>query len=459
MSSRKKLLLLLFSAIGVIFLLLILFMSTDYAKDERAYFQAYPYLEMAAREKKALPDIITARPAIKEIPEVIIPTTSLVQLIISPPQKKKEKAVITQLASPKTSKKPPRKIIKIKNQSEKKLVIHPPPVVPSKQPQIKTGWIYESELAYEAYGNGEYKTAIIHFERALIFLPHNRDIILQLAYAYKKTGQNSAALKKFNTAIDQYGDSNAPFALRREVEQLENRFEANGYMIYRDESSSPRQLGADLTQSQAGVEVSYQPKKAGFNNGRKFQVYARLLSGMIQDRLALNPDSYQAGVGLRIKPLSDHNLVLSAERLIKVGDFARNDWMLRAGYSRDYLTDYQEDKTGWWSYSLYLDAALIDPASPDIFLTSQVTGGYSMIMAEGLVMQPRLSALASWQKDSFREASLIEAGPGLKMRYYFNDTKYEAYRSYIDLSIEYRIKLSGNSIGGSGPIVSLLVHF
>jgi hypothetical protein len=243
------------------------------------------------------------------------------------------------------------------------------------------------------------------------------------------------------------------------VEQLENRFEANGYLIYRDESSSPRQLGADLTQSQAGVEVSYQPEKIGFNNGRKFQIYARFLSGMTQDRLELNPDSYQAGIGLRIKPLSDHNLVLSAERLIKVGNFARNDWMLRAGYSRDYLTDYQEDKTGWWSYSLYLDAALIDPSDPDIFLTSQFTGGYSMILAKGLVLQPRLSALASWQKDSFREASLIEAGPGLNIRYYFNDTKYEAFRSYIDLTVEYRIKLSGNSIGGSGPVVSLLVHF
>ena len=426
-------------------------MLTDYAREEKAYFRAYPYLEMAAREKINMPvarEILTVKLTPKKIPQEIITIASH-----TPPESLKKARPIQHHKTLQKTKEPQgNKTITPSSQ-----VLGPKPDKIKKSPE--ENWRHAAKQGYDAYDETDYKTAITYFERALKVSPDNPDLRLQLAYAYKKTGQNSQAARNFRSAIDQYDGEAAPFTLRREVEQLENRFEMNGYVIYRDESSDTRQLGADLTQSQAGIELSYQPEKIRFDKGRKFQIYARFLSGMEQDRLELDPDSYQAGIGLRLKPLSGHNLVLSAERLLKVGTFARNDWMLRAGYSRDHGTDYQEDQTRWWSYSLYLDAALIDPADPDIFLTSQVTGGYSMTVAQGLVLQPRVSALTSWQKDSFHEASLIEAGPGLNIRYYFNDTKYEAFRSYIDLTVEYRLKLSGNSIGGSGPVISLLLHF
>ena len=133
--------------------------------------------------------------------------------------------------------------------------------------------------------------------------------------------------------------------------------------------------------------------------------------------------------------------------------------MIRTGYSRDYNADYQSDKNNWWSYSLYLDAAVIKPTDPDIFLTAQAIGGYNFPVSKDVIIQPRLTTLYSWQKDQFRQASLWEAGPGVNLRYYFNDTKYEAYRSHIDLTLEYRVKISGNSIGGSGPVVSLQINF
>lgn len=441
MSTRVKFLLLIFLSFGATALSLTLFLSTDYAQNERAYFKTYPYHEMAARKSPPAP-------VVKEITtaEIITPKKPFILVQVAPPQRA---VTIPKKKPPEPRKKtPPEEFIPKPVKIEE---LHP---VQKKQPAKKRR--HDAELGYAAYAQRDYKSAIQHFEQALKTSPGKRDIRLQLAYAYKITGQNDLAVQNFKTAIDSGGQN---FALRREVEQLENRFEVSSYAIYRDESSSTRQLGADLTRSQTGLEVSYQPENIGFRNGRKFQIYGRLLSAMKQDSLAIDPDSHQGGIGLRLKPLANQNLVLSAERLVKVGEFARNDWMIRAGYSYDHGTDYQPDKAGWWSYSLYLDAALIDPSSPDIFLTSQVTGGYSMTLAEGLVLQPRLTALGSWQKDSFRTASLFEAGPGVNIRYYFNETKYEAYRGYLDLTVEYRLKLSGNSVGGSGPIVGLTFHF
>ncbi len=467
MSPRLKFLILFVMSFSGFSAAILFFMATDYAKQEKAYFKQYPYMEMAARhgKDKAEPKIIT------EIPlhtETIQPA---IQTFLTPPQpvpiaKAPKTAEIFEPLKV-TSNAPPAAVKK----QEIPIVVNALPApgnIPPHKAKETPSWRQAANQGYEAYSRGDHATAISHFEQALKFSTdksfankssnEEKLLHLQLAYAYKISGQNDKAAANFKKVIDL--DDAGSFPIKREIEQLENRFNVTAYAIHRGESSrNPQFSGPDLTQSQAGAEVSYQPEEIGFKGGRKFQIYGRLMSGMKPGKFEPDPDSAQAGIGLRLKPLPHHNLVLSAERLIKIGDFARNDWMLRAGYSRDHGTDYREDKNNWWSYSLYLDAALITPLDPDIYLTAQAVSGYNMALSHGLVLQPRMTGLLTWQKDSFQQASLIEAGPGINMRYYFNDTKYEAYRSHIDLTIEYRLKISGNSIGGSGPVVSLVLYF
>ncbi|MCF6215838.1 MAG: hypothetical protein L3J58_06655 [Emcibacter sp.] len=459
MSQRLKFFILFIMSFSGFSAAILFFLATDYAKQEKAYFKQYPYVEMAARHEKGI-IVPKTSPRMPPRTETIQPE---IQVFLAPP---------LPMPVPKSENpKPPAIVNPIKAalnippdepKKEKNPLVADTPSAPKNIPPHKTKepapWRHAAGQGYDAYRRGDYSIAIMHFEQALKFVPEDKPLRLQLAYAYKILGQNDKAAANFKKVID-HSDSGS-FAIKREIEQLENRFNITSYAIYRDESSNHRQLsGPDLTQSQAGLEVSYQPEKIGFNNGRKLQLYGRLMSGMTPGRFEPDPDSFQAGLGLRLKPLPDHNLVFSAERLIKIGNFARNDWMLRAGYSRDYGTDFREDKNNWWGYSLYLDAAMIDPSDPDIFLTAQAISGYNMALSSGLVLQPRMTGLITWQKDSFEQASLIEAGPGLNIRYYFNDTKYEAYRSHIDLTIEYRLKISGNSIGGSGPVVSLMIYF
>ncbi len=450
MSTRVKFLILLFLGFTGVTLSIMIFMKTDYAIQERRYFHSYPYREMASRKIQNMeitPQKNENSPVILSRNDHKAPSVQKIEQSLSPAPAKPE---LTH------RKIPPSLPLKIKR---KRIAAQTAPVQKEIQP-LKTAvtpdWRHAASRGYDAYARADYQKAIGHFEQALKLSPHNSELRLQLAYAYKISGRNAKAVESFKTVLDQ--NDGAGFPLKREIEQLERRFDISAYAIYRDDRAGNRQLtGPDLTRSQAGGEISYQPEKTGFRNGKKIQVYGRLLSAI--KNVEPDPDSYQAGVGVRIKPLSRHNLVLSAERLVKVGRFARNDWMIRAGYSYDHNSDYREDKKRWWSYSLYLDAALIDFNSPDIFLTSQTTGGYNVTLGQGLVMQPRITGLITWQKDSFRQASLIEGGPGLNLRYYFNDTKYAAYRSYLDLTVEYRVKISGNSINHSGPIVSLMLYF
>ena len=459
MTTRSKFILLFMASFSFFTLSFMLFLKSDFAQSERAYFRTYPYKERASRHRKS-PEITV----MSERETRSSPPMERIRIIEKRPPRKPSKIPLAGLLreekhhvysipqkqqSP-IPEEPVLEEIPVANSPKADLIIKSSP---------EKNWRHDASLGYAAYQNKQYDTAIKYFEQALILAPDQQQVTLQLAFAHKKLGHNKEAASYFRQAINQH-ESMAPFPLKREVEQLENRFDINSYAIYRGESLQANSVtGVDLTQSQMGMELSYQPENIGYQNGRIVQIYGRLLSAVRQGTATPDPDSYQAGVGVRWKPLSRHNLVLSAERLQKIGDFARNDWMIRIGYSRDYGTDYKADRTVWWSHSLYLDAALIDPDSPDIYLTGQVITGYNMKLRQGLILQPRLTALASWQQDRFQQAGLVEAGPGLNLRFYFNDTKYEAYRSYIDLTVEYRLKLSGNSIGGSGPVIGVILHF
>jgi len=458
MASKYKFLILIFLSVTGLSGLLSLFLQTDYAKREQAYFHQYPYQEMAHRVTQNDSIVVaSSSPSMEKIldaVQLVSPVQAAVNITFSPKETRKISP-----PRPENSTKPEATGSKASKLTVRRIADPAPGLRPKKIPAISTQkWRHAAMLGYAAYEAKKYQTAITYFEIALQYSPNNLEIHTQLAYAYKFLGQNSKAIKHYKAAIDHH-EGIPPIAIKREIEQLENRFDIISYAIYRGASSSIRPLGADLTQSQAGLGVSYQPENIGFRNGKTLQFYSRLLSSMTQNSLKPNPHSYQAGVGLRLKPFADHNLVLSAERMIKVGNFARNDWMIRAGYSQDYKSGYRSEKAPWWSYSLYLDAALIKPADPDIFLTSQVTAGYNISVSDTIILQPRLTGLYSWQKDRFRQASLFEAGPGLNLRYYFNDTKYEAFRSHIDVTVEYRVKLSGNSIDGSGPVVGLILQF
>lgn len=465
MTTKIKFLLLIFVSFTIVALMIMLFMATDYAQSELAYFRQYPYQEMAARNRIT---IITEKPLGTAVVLPQHPPLFPVAKVVEIPQKTPLPQLLQEAvpSSPEEIKQaPPLPSSPVRESSrstQKKTPVtrqKTAPIaqtIPPKQERMRP----IAHLGYQAYARQDFKSAIQYFEQALRLTPHHPKITLQLAYAHKKMAHNKEAVHYFIAAIDQMNPKDVPFTLRREVEQLENQFDMTGYVIFRDNSSRSRFVaGPDLTRSQMGLEVSYQPPGIGYRNGRKLQVYSRLLSSTEVNSLTPVPDSLQGGIGIRWKPLSEKNLILSTERLIKVGDFARNDWMIRAGFSHDYNSDYQADKNQWWSYSIYLDAALINPASPDIYLTSQVTGGYNIPLKDSLVVQPRLTGHISWQKDSFHTANLLEAGPGINIRYYFNDTKYEAYRSYIDLTVEYRLKLSGNSIGKSGWVTSLQLHF
>ncbi|MAU42136.1 MAG: hypothetical protein CMF31_11015 [Kordiimonas sp.] len=73
--------------------------------------------------------------------------------------------------------------------------------------------------------------------------------------------------------------------------------------------------------------------------------------------------------------------------------------------------------------------------------------------------RPHALINANWQDDPFNTTHLVEAGPGISIKHWFNERKHEAYRSSAELIVQYRVKVTGDSAAGSGWTATLLVSF
>lgn len=322
-----------------------------------------------------------------------------------------------------------------------------------------------ADQGYEAYAQGYYEDAAACFTKALALRPDRLDLSEQLAYALRKSFRNAEGRAQFEQVWERTTPDRKP-RIAREIEALSRPLRASGYFVHRDSAIPSDRLaaaGGSLTQSQAGVEVAWHPPSIGYRDGRTFQLFSRLLWGLDGNSLHFRDETYQAGLGIKYKPLATQNIVLAAERLISVGHEARDDWMLRSAYSWDRGYGQQPGKNHWPFVTFYVDGALIRPTNPDIFAASDIRAGYSFLISGDkgplVIATPHIVTTGVVQKDPAGTTTLLEAGPGVSIKLWLQNGAHGAVRSSLDLIMQYRIKMAGNSAGESGFTITLAADF
>lgn len=98
-------------------------------------------------------------------------------------------------------------------------------------------------------------------------------------------------------------------------------------------------------------------------NGRSVQIYGQIATlasryssahtDYITGRTIYSNDGYRfndsvlAAAGIRVDPLADHNLVLTLEKMFKIGRQARDDFRGRVGYSWDTGLELEPFEPNW----------------------------------------------------------------------------------------------------------------
>lgn len=360
----------------------------------------------------------------------------------------------------------------------------------------------------------ERATAILYLQQATRDFPEDYRLGETLAWRYDEVEDSASARKELRRVIDleqnpvaaddEDGSMEARrYRQRRAHETLSRRdsftvastwspagVSTNDFLRPDDSEGSKR-----VTRSQ-NVQVAMwdhalgeEPSRAGST----LSIYGRGLLGG-QGRSSYF-ESVAAGVGLRYKPWGTANINFYAEiykqsevsddaehgmrlgELFNPGkvwdqghDFDRygrtnTDYLLRATASfldqGKYRNDWRVDENEWDERFLYLDAAWWTKAGDHQWLSRFQQGhtwklpfsGAQTIMPYGFLEFASQDPSNDWRQD-------LRTGVGLRWQWWYDEDRYNAYRSKLTVRTEYQQSLGGNLYeGGNGVLLGVEWNF
>lgn len=327
----------------------------------------------------------------------------------------------------------------------------------------------DPDLAYLATRVGDYRTGAEVFGRAHARGQLPVTSLQDAAYTATRVADNEQSVRYFREAIDAADDGRLQltprqkFATRRELSDRVRTWGVNALLGYRGISpgsvaTQPSGFGDTV---QAVVDAYWRPQ--GYRDGSFWEVYGGLAQTLYSRHGGpKGGDTTQGAIGLRAKPLREHNLVLAVERRFKIGSLSHNDWLLRAGYSGGFGTDMRVDVPHWNTLHVYAEAGRFLRRKQN-YATFEAQAGRSFRLGDEQgrwVLFPH--AVVGVDYDSLRTPAgyngAAGAGVGVAARYWFREDKYHAPRSYLDLSLQYRARLAGDERGKGWFVRAALVY-
>lgn len=334
---------------------------------------------------------------------------------------------------------------------------------------------YRASLAYLYVGRGEDENAIAVFSELQDRRYGGNRYAEDIAHAHKRLGNTREAASWFRRAIDQQHEAAATLAssdsnrsnaedaadayrLKSEVAGMERpwRFNLNANLRSRSsdgKGASSAVEGGSLI-SQGGVEIGYRPDGIGHRGGRLLEVVGRGFWNFDEGSLKVLRESVQGGIGVRYQPLPEHNVFVAGERLVAIGDNARNDWMLRASASFDKGTGFEAGEDSWLYRSVYVDVARTLDAG-ETFYGAQGKLGWAQRLGNNhaLIWHGTLAANGS-ESDGNRQDN-AEAGVGVTFKGWYDEDRYSSHLWRLEGGLEYREVISGDEEGEDSVLMRL----
>ncbi len=283
------------------------------------------------------------------------------------------------------------------------------------------------------------------FARADAFQPLAGALALDAAYSAQRLGDQALAVRYLKRSLDgpESGETTRRYQVRRELADLSRRAGAYASLFYDDTGArTGRVPGAGSGNLQAGTEAYIRP--LGYNNGRPVEVFVRAFETLNSRRGdPTGSETVQGWVGARVKPLASQNLVLEGSRLVSIGSRALDDWMVRGAWSSTSGLDLHADRNATRMHQVYVDVAHLTGANATFAVADARIGRSYQPGGGPLILAPFVGATLAYDSGLRREAAL-SAGPGVWARLWTRQDRYRAPQSYIDLALQYRVRMAGD---------------
>jgi tetratricopeptide (TPR) repeat protein len=280
--------------------------------------------------------------------------------------------------------------------------------------------------------------------------------LLDAGYAAMQSKHDQEAVDYFKRAIDAVNglqlkmEPQLVYDTRRAVADLTRKWGVLASITLRNgvgvepgfgALGSPGNGGRRTTQ--AGVEAYYRPW--GYRNGEFVELFARGFT-TLDDRNGgmTGSDSFQGGIGARWKPISSQNLMLSFSRVF--GPNVNDDWLAQIAYSYDVGSDLRVDTGSWWTARFYAEIGRYLEAGNNYGIAQLLAGRSYLVGNSGrTVLFPHAFVGAEYNSADTIAKTAAGIGPGISLRHWFREDTYTAPRSYWDITLQYRARITGDN--------------
>jgi hypothetical protein len=263
------------------------------------------------------------------------------------------------------------------------------------------------------------------------------------AYHALAGGDRRAAAADFAAALAAMPDHPNAGPWRAELARLERRWSLEAYSLIRDAGDAALAPARPLFGGgQSGARIGYTLDPLA---SRPLELFARLNVG--QDWLDVDGRSAQAAIGAGWRPLGHNGPAIAAERLISVGQGARDAWALRlsGGAARAANAALPVD------LSAYAEATVVGARRRDWF-----AGGQAHAL-HPLLATPRMhiavgAGLWGGIQHAGTTTGRLDIGPSAQLTH-------RVGAGAIELRAEYRARVAGTAAPGSGPAVTVSARY
>ena len=285
---------------------------------------------------------------------------------------------------------------------------------------------------------------------------------LDAAYAAKRLGHRAEAIRFFSEGLDARDragihEPERDFALRREVESLSRDAGLVFATTFRQGSLLP-EVASQQKIVQEGLEAYWQPEILS-GNGRNVQLFAQAFESLYsRGDGPIGGSTLQGSVGVRVKPLVSQNLVITAQKLLKMGQASLNDWLFRAACSWSGGQDLQPGKGDWPYWNLYTEGDSFAKTGHYIHqLELRVGHAWALPLGSTTFLAPHVVVAGDYD-NRLGQKGAGGAGLGTSLRHWFRQDRHHAPASWIELTLQARAQVAGASRAG-GLFVTLTTSF
>ncbi|SEE69283.1 NfrA family protein [Pseudomonas kilonensis] len=327
--------------------------------------------------------------------------------------------------------------------------------------------VSDLQLAYDWVRAGDDEAAHTAFRKADATARLAPAPAQDAAYNAMRVHEDDEAVAYFKRVIDGQETAETPlsaqqlFDTRRTVGDVSRTIGLTSTTSYRGNSSSGLSAAPGTSSSgsesndllQNSTELSWRP--LGYRNGRFVELYGRITDTLWSKNSDSDTgaDALQGALGVRVKPFSSVNIMAALERTFPLGSSnVDGDWLVRLGYGSSIGTDLRVDVPSWWTSQLYAEVGHYINDSRDYFNSEWQVGRSYAIGGTGSrwVAFPHVVAAIDYDSkmkseggNDFSSGDAGGIGIGNNVRYWFREDAYNAPRSYVDLSLQYRARVFG----------------